>query len=214
MKIDLAAQQADYFLQRLRPGCHRIEIVGSLKRQDKQDVHDIEFLLIPKDQKPVPEFGKPNQLYKTVLEKILADLHYEDKLRHAMDKKDGDRYKKRAICGITTGLNEFCIDLFIVTPATWGIQNVIRTGPALFGHRYVANRNQTIYSRELNRKFPGLLPNHFEYIKAKKDDDTGTAIRPRDSILNLELPEETNAIELLGLGWIPPQKRGYYALNK
>lgn len=210
MKIDRAIEYANFFMGRLAPACHRIEIVGSTKRQDKNEVHDIELLLIPKDQRPVPEFGRPNSVYKNTLEKILADLHYEELLRHAIDKKDGERYKKRAIVGAEIG-NDFCLELWIVTPATWGIQNVIRTGPALFGHRFVANRSQKIYDKQLNREFSGFLPDHLEYIKGE------TAIKPRNAMglnLPLQLPEESDAIELLGFGWIPAQKRGFYALNK
>ncbi len=210
MEIQEATQLAEFFLSRLKPACDRIEIVGSVKRQDKKEVHDIEILMIPKNQKPVPQFGRPNDIYLSLLDKVLADLHYEELLRHAMDKKDGPRYKKRAIVGAAIG-NDFCLDMFIVTAATWGLQNVIRTGPGLFSHRFVTNQNQTAYDRNLNKSFSGFLPNHLKYIKGK-DNNGVSAIRNGEE--DLILPEEEDAIDILGLGWIPCNLRGQFALNK
>lgn len=56
MEYQKALEYAELFKERLAPACIRIEIVGSVKRADKQDVHDIEILLIPKDERPVPVF--------------------------------------------------------------------------------------------------------------------------------------------------------------
>lgn len=120
----------------LEPACSRIEIVGSVKRADKREVHDIEFLAILNGKHPRPEFGKPKDVHTTMLGKILADLEYADVIRQASNKADGDKLKRRAIIG-TGEMNEFCMEIFIVTPQTWGIQNVIRTGPGLFSHRFV-----------------------------------------------------------------------------
>jgi DNA polymerase/3'-5' exonuclease PolX len=193
MKHADALELANAFVERLRSCCIRLEIVGSVKRADKPDVHDIEILLIPKNEHPLPEFGKPKQLYKTVLDKVLADLEYQEIIRQPYSKKDGEKYKKRAIVG-TGELDEFCLDLFIVNEATWGIQNVIRTGPHEFSRQFVTNK-----------AYRGLLPDDLQYIKGE------TKIVKRSTQVALSLPEEADAIEILGLGWIEPGQRWKYA---
>ena len=198
MKINKSLEYAEQFLELLSPACDRIEIVGSNKRQDKTDVHDIEILLIAKNERPVPEFGKPNQVYKNKLEKVIADLHYQDILRHAADKKDGDKLKKRAIVGVGE-LNEFCLELYIVQPETWGIQNVIRTGPSIFSHCFVTNKSKGAYSREENTWYAGLLPDQYTYVRGE------TKILFEGN--QFSLPEEKDAIEILGFGWVEPRDR-------
>ncbi len=96
MNYSKASEYANKFLSRLAPFCERIEVVGSVKRNDKPEVHDIQILLIQKQGHPIPEFGRPN-IYTSWIDKAMADLEYEGLLRQAADKKDGDRYKKRAI---------------------------------------------------------------------------------------------------------------------
>lgn len=209
MIYDKANEYANQFLNRLSPFCERIEVVGSVKRNDKPDVHDIEILLIQKQGNPVPEFGRPN-IYTSWIDKAMADLEYEGLLRQAADKKDGDRYKKRAIIG-TGELNEFCLDLFIVTPATWGLQNMIRTGPSLFSHRAVTNRSAMAFDRETGNKYNGFLPNDLKYIRAKDAPDKLSRVMRGTKVLNL--PEERDAIEMLGYGWIPPNERRAWAIK-
>jgi len=90
-----AKKLADKFLELLRPACTRIEIVGSTKRADNKaltdGVHDLEFLLIQKPGNPLSEFGRPKNIYLTHLDKLLADLEYQELIRQAADKKDGAR---------------------------------------------------------------------------------------------------------------------------
>lgn len=209
MIYQLAKNYAEIFAVRLAPFCERIEVVGSVKRNDKPEVHDIEILLIQKQGHPIPEFGKPN-IYTNWIDKAMADLEYEGLLRQASDKKDGDRYKKRAIIG-TGELNEFCLDLFIVTPATWGLQNMIRTGPSLFSHRAVTNRNVMFRDVESGVLCKGFLPNDLKYIRAK--DAPNKLSRVMRGAEVLKLPEERDAIEMLGFGWIPPNERRAWSLR-
>lgn len=208
MIYDKANEYANQFLNLLSPFCERIEVVGSVKRHDKPEVHDIEILLIQKQGHPRPEMGqKP---YTSWIDKAMADLEYEDLLRQAADKKDGDRYKKRAIVG-SGELNEFCLDLFIVTPTTWGLQNLIRTGPSLFSHRAVTNRNAVAFDRETGNKYSGFLPNDLKYIRAKDAPDKLSRVMRGTEVL--KLPEERDAIEMLGFGWIPPNERRAWAIK-
>lgn len=197
------------FRTKLSPFCERIEVVGSVKRNDKPEVHDIEILLIQKQGYPIPEFGKPN-IYTNWIEKAMADLEYEGLLRQATKKADGDRYKKRAIIG-TGELNEFCLDIFVVTKTTWGLQNLIRTGPSLFSHRAVTNRNAIAFDRETGNKYSGFLPNDLKYIRAKDAPDKLSRVMRGTEVL--KLPEERDAIEMLGFGCIPPNERRAWSLR-
>jgi DNA polymerase/3'-5' exonuclease PolX len=212
MEYAKALAQAERFVNLLSPACQRIEIVGSVKRNDKPEVHDIEILLIPKNERPVPEFGKPNQIYRNVLEKLLDDLRYDEIIRHAADKKDGERYKKFVIVGASDDiLNDFHLDLFIVTPVTWGLQNVIRTGPSLFSHRFVTNVGIGFWDDKTKKRYTGFLPKEFTYVRAKDSSDKLSHIKRGEEILSL--PEEKDAIELLGFGWIPPNERSAWSIR-
>ena len=194
--LDLATR----YMEILRPASDRIEIVGSVKRADKLECHDIEILLIPKPGYPRPEFGCKT-IYKSHLESILARLQATGKLREPLKKANGPKYKKFAIVEYSQ-LNDFCLDLFIVNPETWGIQNVIRTGPSLFSHSFVTNQNLTFTDHETGRRYKGLLPNEYQYIRGE------TKILLGENVLSL--PEERDAISLLGYGWIEPRERRKY----
>ena len=192
MNHTAAVKLANEFVEWLRDCCLRIEIVGSVKRADKDDVGDIELLLIADSITPRPEFGQ-KVIYKNRLEQRLAQLVREGVLQQARKKADGDKLKRLAIVEYS-GVEDFCIELFIVRVETWGIQNVIRTGPREFSKRFVSNKNRG-----------GLLPNHLEYIKGE------TKIIDHDQNgETLSLPEEADALAILGLGWIDPGQRRKY----
>lgn len=207
MIFENALEHANKILDIIRPTCERVELVGSLKRADKHEVGDIEFLLIPKDQRPVATFGRPKEVFGSIFEKALYDMEGEGMLKQSAVKKcDGPKQKRRAIVGVG-GINEFCVEFFIVNPKTWGVLNVIRTGPALFSHRYVTNKRTALIVKEMNgEEFRGLLPNHLEWVRGE------ASIKHNGRIL--DLPEETDAIDILGLGWIAPADRGRVALRK
>lgn len=191
MKWEKASEIAEKLKFELSYGCARLEIVGSVKRHDKEEVHDIEILCIANMNVPRPEFGRP-KVYKNMLEKIIAYMQYKEFISQPV--KDGDKYKQMGILG--TGESPFYLDLFIVQPETWGIQNVIRTGPSEFSHRFVTNK-----------AFGGLLPDHLEYLRGE------TKIRVIGSMSVLDLPEEKDAIALIGKGWIEPKNRRVFAMT-
>ena len=189
MKWGVAFEKAMELKIALAQGCERVEIVGSVKRHDKDECHDIEILCIPDSRTPRPEFGNP-KVFKNRLEKVIADMQYLELIGQAA--KNGEKYKKFQI--LKTGeVNTFYLDLFIVRHDTWAIQNVIRTGPAEFSHRFVTNK-----------AFGGLLPDRYKYIAGE------TKIQELGGNGILDLKEETDAIELLGFGWIPPMNRREY----
>jgi len=186
MNYVAAKKLAEKYAALIQPGCTRLEIVGSVKRGDKAEVHDIEYLVIADERPPRLEFGMKNPPKNRLL-KVLQDLCDEGLLRFI---KGADRLRQYAILGAGE-VNPFCMEVYIVSAETWGIQNVIRTGPAEFSHRYVTPR-----------QYGGLLPDDLEYVRGETKICRGGAA--------LALPEERDALALLGLGWIEPKERRRY----
>lgn len=182
-------------------GCHRLEIVGSVKRADKAEVHDIEFLVIADEKTPRPEFGQ-KVVHRTMLDKVMYEL-CQDKVLKFLEGKD--KLRKYEILGVRT-VNPFKLELYIVRPETWGIQNVIRTGPSLFSHRFVTNKSATCYVRETGQTWKGLLPDEYKYIRGETRITRGEE--------TLSLPEEADALALLGMGWIAPEDRQQVASRR
>jgi hypothetical protein len=193
---DIAERLAD----RIRPGCDRLEIVGSVKRADKAECHDIEMLVIANEKAPRPVFGQ-KIIHHTMLDMVLYELCESGTLKFVKGK---DRLRQYAIVEART-VNPFKLELYIVRPETWGIQNVIRTGPSLFSHRFVTNRSATCFVRETGQTWRGLLPDEFKYVRGETKIMRGTDV--------LSLPEEADAIALLGMGWIGPKNRRNIALR-
>lgn len=207
MKLTEALPIAESLFERIAPVCNRIEIVGSFKRR-KAEVGDLEFLLILKPGMPAPVFGKPKEIYKTHLDKLLAEMERDGLLRQAVNPANGDKLKRREIVGVNfiTGFN---LELFIVTPATWGIQNLIRTGNSWFSHRCVTNQSAIAFDRESGKKAAGFLPNDLRYVKGRDLESGESCIKRGDEII--PLPEESDVFDLIFSKQIPPEVRAEYA---
>lgn len=209
------------FMKILTPVSERIEVVGSVKRADPkaqtEGVHDLEFLIIPNADRIVPVFGAGLDQPKNKLERLLMDLKADEVIRTPVRKADGEKFKKFAIVEASGSIEEcnekpeleFCLELYLVTARTWAIQNVIRTGPSVFSHRFVTPESQVAFHHATGKKYKGLLPAYYEYISGE------TVIRVRHTKQVLDLKEERDAIKLLGLRpesdyWIPPDERYMY----
>jgi DNA polymerase/3'-5' exonuclease PolX len=191
MKHDVALKVAEAFAGHIGSVCERVEIAGSIRR-GKQDVKDIEILAVP-DLTPVGraplQFGMPiPRLYKTHLDKMLDEMFQAGDI---VREKDGERYKK--IYLKYAGIN---VDLFLVMPpATWGVQMVIRTGPADFSHWIVTRKARG-----------GCLPNGFRV-------QDGAVWRGETEIKNPEVETrmgfetELQFLQFLGLNWLEPGER-------
>jgi len=162
---------ADEAIRVLRPSCERIEMAGSLVR-GKAEVKDIEIIAIPKFM--------PDMFGETLLDHSLDVFDYLSigvliEGKHKMKKID-----------LHSGIR---LDLFIVTPpAQWGVQKVIRTGPADFSKWMVTKRI-----------FGGALPNHL-FVK------DGAVWDGRDGS-KFNLPEEKDFFRLCEMKWIEPGLR-------
>lgn len=171
MKYADALKIANDLVDLVGPCCERIEIAGSIRRQ-KAEVKDIEILAVPKFQSDL--FGS------TLLDHALDAFNWASvgKL-----EKNGHKYKKIAL---KDGIN---LDLFIVTPpAMWGVQLVIRTGPADFS-RWMVTWKQS----------GGALPNSCYVKDGAVWDDADKS--------KYNTPEEIDFFRLCGLEWIEPGQR-------
>ena len=191
MQHNTALKVAEALLDHLQPACSRIEIKGSIARL-KPEPKDIELLAIPVPGKVTsgrPEFGKPlPKIYPSLLDKLLDEMEQRDELYF---EKDGPRYKQLWLkyAGIA-------VDLFLVLPpAQWGVQAVIRTGPAEFGHWMVTRKCKG-----------GALPDDYlveggvvgERVRTEKGDARQGEI---------PMPEEIDFLRFCGLDWIEPKDR-------
>lgn len=182
MDLKHARPLAERIVELLAPGCERIEIAGSVRR-NKAEVKDIEIVCVPKPRKP--QFGD-KKIYATELDVVLENLS-PVKAIDLVPIKGGPKYKQFSVRDQWVNL-----DLFIVTPpAQWGVLFTIRTGPLEFSEWVVTQRFKG-----------GPLPSNV-YVKGgaawRKD---GTA----DPVM-IETPEEQDFLDLCGLGWIEPSQR-------
>jgi len=156
-------------MDELRPYCQRIEIAGSIRRR-KSEIGDIEIVAIPQFTKDL--FGNVTEDH---------ELNFPDWSYIGKAIKNGNKYKQ---IELEQGVN---LDLFIVTPpAQWGIQFLIRTGPAEFSHRLVTSK-----------RFGGLMPSNFRV--------EGGAIWSNNHVI--ETPEEQDVFRVIGLPFISPEYR-------
>lgn len=189
MNYTYAKQIADYLALNLAEYClpGYCQAAGSVRRK-KAECGDLELVVIPGPGHPRPEFGQ-KRIFSSYLDQGLYRMECDGRLGRRI--KDGERYKQIVIrteaLGVKT-LNDFCLDLFIVRPETWGIQFTLRTGPADFSHKCVTPRTQG-----------GYLPNDCKYIVGETRIERGG--------ITLPLPEEQDFLTLLGLGWIEPENR-------
>lgn len=105
-----------YVVDRLQPGCERIEVAGSVRRE-QATVGDVEIVAVPKFRL------EPKNLFESHWVSLL-DIEVA---RLGVVLKGGDKYKQIRV------LNRYTVDLFIQPdPATWGVNFALRTGSADF----------------------------------------------------------------------------------
>lgn len=119
---------ANDLVARLTPGCARILIAGSIRRQ-KREIGDIEIVAQPKLTPALDLFGEPVEgLAHSGLDERLA-------LLRPSYTKNGPKYKQFIYGGAS-------VDLFIASQETWGCVATIRTGSADFTHWLVTPRTK------------------------------------------------------------------------
>lgn len=129
MPFAKAQQAADAICNAIMPGCERIAIAGSIRRE-KPMVNDIEIVAIPIPKRDM--FGETTG--ETELQPILAALCESGSLKRV---KGGDKYQQYIVT------RRGCkLDLFLALRETWGCIYTIRTGSAEFSHKLVTPRSQ------------------------------------------------------------------------
>lgn len=127
MSLASAVKLADKVKLELAPGCQRIEIAGSVRRE-KESIGDLEVVCIAK---PILDlFGEPTG--DSHLDFELDRLIIEGRLEAV---KGGDRYRQYLLPKSNVKL-----DLFIATPETWACIFLIRTGSAELAKKIVTQK--------------------------------------------------------------------------
>lgn len=156
---------AEHLAAQLRPGCERILIAGSIRRQ-KREIGDIEIVAQPLLTPMLDLFCEPVAgLGQSGLDAQLAQLGTGGYI------KNGPRYKQFIFGGAS-------VDLFIATHDTWGCIATIRTGSADFTHWLVTNRRQG-----------GGCPSHLKFHDGRLMDGT-TALDTSEERLLFECLEQ------------------------
>lgn len=111
MKLEAAREIVSVLMEFLRPQCERIEIGGSIRRGNKDEVKDAELVAIP----------KPGLL--TFLDEMVAEGGIEKALYgEKQTTRWGDKYRGMLYQGLK-------IELFLTDADSWGYQFWLRTGP-------------------------------------------------------------------------------------
>jgi DNA polymerase/3'-5' exonuclease PolX len=147
---------AQQLVGELAPACERIAIAGSIRRKIPE-VSDIELVVIPKVVElpgPATLFGDDQPERLNVLDELCHALRSQGTLADRLDKNGraawGPRFKRMRYRGCA-------VDLFVVTPETWGVQLALRTGPADYSHQLVTPHG--VYFRDSRgARRGGLLP--------------------------------------------------------
>jgi DNA polymerase/3'-5' exonuclease PolX len=133
MLLAQAEAIAGKYFRIFEPHCTKIDVVGSVRRK-KNDVHDIELLVIPKGT--TVETGDMFNPTETIREPEFV------KLVNSFTRVKGNGEGKYAQLILEEGIN---LDLFITTPEQWGVIKMIRIGSAAFSQRMVTEIKQRGY---------------------------------------------------------------------
>jgi len=185
--------------------CERIAVAGSLRRM-KREVGDVEIVLIPKDEEqlvvptiPAGQGALFDDLHKPSLARVYGHGRIERRLfmYNYEFLKTGPYFKK-------VKLGSMAFDIFLTTPAKWGVIFTIRTGSAYFSHKLVTPRSHG-----------GMCPSNLGFQDGRiwrgrhvEDSRTGAlSFRKEAGTEPLDTPEEDDVFKALGLAWVPPEKR-------
>lgn len=131
MRADIAWAVAQVLVRLLSPACDRIEAAGSLRRR-KEDVGDIELLVIPKYDGPVD-----------LLDLRVKQLIVRGILEYRLNKVGSIVYgRKNKLLRHSSGIG---VDIFSTTAECWPVALVVRTGGVA--------TNKEIASRALARGY-------------------------------------------------------------
>lgn len=193
MKLEQATQIAEEIKSELAIFCERIEIAGSVRRR-KPEVHDIEIIAVPKFR-PVNNLFGEAVIQTSELDIYLNGLEWER-------TRNGNKFKQFVL---PQGIN---LDLFLVTPpAHWGVLFVIRTGPADFSKWIVTQRGKGGCLPSDCYVVDGAVIQGAERVAVAWTGDSWPVKYEYRGGHVVDMPEEIDFLNLLGLGWIEPWER-------
>ena len=156
------------------PECERLEIAGSLRRKCR-DVGDLELVGILNS---IPDlFGYEHRTSIWVCEKLTRSGYKVT--------TSGNKYVMFEV-PVRGGTSEIHCDLFLTTPAKFGVISAIRTGPADFSHRLVTSV-----------EYGGMMP-----IGMRIDQ----GYLWQDDVI-IPTPSDYALFRAMGVAWIEPEDR-------
>ena len=197
----IAAGLAEIFA----PACHRFEVAGSVRR-GKATVGDLEFCCIPKAGEPLaPQgtlFGSPNAARSNLLWEAIET--YSDGHLRLMPIKPGTeaiepdlRWPSKRPLGesklfkLWLPRQQVAVELYLVTPETWGCAFAIRTGSALFSKALVQRWTEVSKG------------GHVTNLRMWRAGDSAD----REGSVPLDSPEEVDVFRLCRIEWLEPKDR-------
>lgn len=118
----------------LAPACERLQVAGSIRRR-RPDVGDIELVLIPRQVCVRRDlFGVCHQ-ETDALNELCNEFAARGVLGKRLDVNGSPRWGPKAKYASFRGVN---LDLFSATTDNFGLQLVLRTGPAMFNRWLVS----------------------------------------------------------------------------
>lgn len=201
----LTLQQADLLASQLAGAlttvCERIEVAGSIRRR-KRDPKDIELVLIPKwEAAPVTGqaalFGsdntKPVNSAQKHIEAMVAEGGIQIIKPGTQDiipwhlSPDGKYWR------LHLPEQRVKVDVFVCTPATWGLNLMIRTGSGVGP----SGKAQDGFAPAMLVRWKAVSGGGQSYEAQLRGANGGT--RPT--------PEEQDVFEACKVRWVPPEKR-------
>jgi hypothetical protein len=194
LPLAYAERLAALLVERLTPGCARIEVAGSVRRQ-KATVKDVELVCIPK-RDPTNRLEMLLNVLLTTYDRPIFRSRCD--LLIAMGKpvdagpdlrRWGERYK-RFYLWANDRYGIVAVDLFLATVNNWGAIFAIRTGPD---------------------DFSKALVTHIKYRTPYQQRD-GVLVRQVSGEV-VPVREEKEYFRLAGVPWIAPERRTPGALK-
>lgn len=212
MSLDQALPVAELLTRLLEPYAHRIEVAGSIRRKKPDMIKDVELVIVPRLTCIAEEdlFGSTiaadRNLYLDFVTRLKRDGIFTDRPDKLGRPAFGPRYQRvifhpdrahgpfKSICS----LGPIPVDLFcVLPPAQFGVQLLLRTGPAEYSHRLVTPADQggkilpKDHRIEDGRIIRSFMPEGQIYLVDEP----------------IDTPEEEDVYRVLGLPYLPPEER-------
>jgi len=170
VKLDKIREIANELVGQLRPYCDRIEIAGSIRRK-KPDCGDVEIVCIPRKVSIMGDLF-PGHDCKVRDPEFIRTVNSWPAMKGDAQGKYMQRF-----------MRDVQVDIFTADKDNWGLILGIRTGPAEYSHKVLAEGwcAKGYHSKD------GYL---------------------RKGLTLVRVPEEADLFKLIGLPWVEPNERG------